>query len=97
MGWLRLRAAVMSQTQASVDSLVRITLSIWSRAESAIALRTRARFSAFFSVKLVAVTGVQHSVVVRVVIGGPCGDSLFSFKQQHGDHRVPLAASPECC
>ena len=35
MGWLRFRAAVMSQTQASVDLLVRITLSIWSLAWSA--------------------------------------------------------------
>jgi hypothetical protein len=47
-------------------------------------------------VKPVEVTGVQHSVIVRVVIGGLCGDSLFSVKQQHGGHRVPLAASPEC-
>ena len=97
MGWLRLRAAVISQTQASVDSLVRITFSILSHAGSTIVLSTRARFSACSSVKPVEVTGVQHSVIVRVVIGGLCGDSLFSVKQQHGGHRVPLAASPECC
>ena len=57
MGWLWLRAAVMSETQASVDSLVRITLSIWDRAVSAIVLSTRARFSAFSSAKPVAVMG----------------------------------------
>jgi hypothetical protein len=73
VGWLRFRAAVMSQTHASVESLVRITLSIWSRAGSAIALSTRARFSACSSVKPVVVTGVQHSVIVKVVTGGLSG------------------------